>query len=294
MSTLTRPRGPLPPRVYWTRRLVLLAVVFLLSWLVVRAVGGGGSEAPPSGSEEPVAATASDDGGRASNSSGRKSRDKDRRARIRTVAETFEHPRENCDLTRVSVTPAVADPAYAGEPAVIALRISTSGSTPCSLSIDADHLLLSITSGHDTVWDSTHCEDAIPTRDLALQPRWSALVDVTWSGRYSGHRCPSDGTPAEPGTYTVEAAVLEGEPADADFELVKRPDPVDEDEGTGDDTSDDGGTSSDGGSDDGGGDSDKPSDDNSTGDDSTGGDSTGTDSAGNGGDDSSSGQASDA
>ncbi len=30
MSAVTRPRGPLPPRVYWTRRLVLLAVAFAL------------------------------------------------------------------------------------------------------------------------------------------------------------------------------------------------------------------------------------------------------------------------
>lgn len=250
----------MPPRVYWVRRLVLLAIVFLLVWLVVRWIDGGDSGAAPSGGEDPAAATASDDGETVgSDSSGRKSEDKERTARIRTVAESFEQPRENCDLTQVLVTPTVADPVYAGEPAVVTLRISTSSSTACSLSIDADHLLLSISSGNDTVWDSTRCEDAIPTRDLALQPHWSALVDVTWSGLYSGRRCPSDGTAAEPGTYSIEAAVLEGEPTEADFELVKRPDPVeddrtDEDKGTDDDTGkgsdDDTGKSDDSASDD--------------------------------------------
>jgi hypothetical protein len=235
MSAVTRPRGPLPPRVYWTRRLVLVALVLLLGWLLIRWIGGGDTGAAPTGSDNAAAASIDDDDATQTNSPDQKSRDRLRTDRIQAVAETFERPRENCDLTEVLVTPTVADPAYAGEPTSVSLRISTSSSVACSLTIDAEHLLLSITSGDDTVWDSTHCDDAIPTRDLALQPRWSTLVDVTWSGRYSGRRCPSDGKAAEPGTYTVEAAVLEGEPTGTDFELVERPDPVGDDEGKSDD-----------------------------------------------------------
>jgi hypothetical protein len=247
MSTVTRPRGPLPPRVYWVRRLALLAIVLLLLWLVVRWIDGGGSGAAPSGGDDAASAVSDDSDATRTEPKDTKSGDPMRSDRIRTVAETFERPHENCDLTQVLVTPTVADPAYAGEPATVTLRFSTSSSTACSLGIDADHLLLSITSGDDTVWDSTHCEDAIPTLDLALQPRWSTLVDVTWSGLYSGRRCPSDGTAAEPGTYSIEAAVLEGEPTETDFDLVKRPDPVDDDKGSGDDEArdDEGGTGDD-------------------------------------------------
>ncbi|HYJ70600.1 MAG TPA: hypothetical protein VEX15_23340 [Nocardioidaceae bacterium] len=240
MSTVTRPRGPLPPRVYWVRRLALLAMVVLLVWLGARWIGGGGSQAAPSGGDDATAAASSDDDDSTRSDSGDdESRDRTRTDRVRAVAESFEQPSEHCDLTQVLVTPTVAEPVYAGEPVTVHLRISTSSSTACSLSIDADHLLLSITSGDDNVWDSTHCEDAIPTRDLALQPRWSALVDVTWSGLYSGRRCPSGGTAAEPGTYSIEAAVLEGEPTETDVELVERPDPVEDDKTKGDDESSD-------------------------------------------------------
>jgi hypothetical protein len=224
---------------------MMLAIVLVLVWLAARWIGGGDSSAAPQG-DHATAASAAEDDATPTDSRHHKSRDRVRTDRIRAVAETFDRPHENCDLTRVLVTPTVADPAYAGEPTSVTLRISTSSSTACSLTLDAEHLLVSITSGDDTVWDSTHCDDAIPTRDLALQPRWSTLVDVTWSGQYSGRRCPSNGTAAKPGTYTVEAAVLEGEPTETDFELVKRPDPVDDDEGKGDTSSDDkGGTSDD-------------------------------------------------
>ncbi len=212
----------------------MLAIVALLVWLAARWIGGGDPSAGPQ-RDDATAASAVEDEATPTDSRDHKSPDRMRNDRVRTVAETFDRPHENCDLTRVLVTPTVADPAYAGEPTSVTLRISTSSSTACSLALDAEHLLLSITSDDDTVWDSTHCEDAIPTREIALQPRWSTLVDVTWSGQYSGRRCPSNGTAAKPGTYTVEAAVLEGEPTETDFELVERPDPVDDDEGKTDD-----------------------------------------------------------
>lgn len=238
MSTVARPRGPLPARVYWTRRLALLTLVLLTCWLMLRWIDGGGSGAAPSGGDEtPAAATETDDAEQQTTRE-RKSGDRVRTARIRTVAESFERPREDCDLTKVRVVPSVADPVYSGEPAQVTLRVSSSSSTACSLGIDADHLLVSITSGRDLVWDSTKCDDAIAARELALQPRWSSLVDVTWSGRHSGRNCAPDASVAEPGTYKVEAAVLEGEPGEADFEVVNRPEPPADDQsdkGDGDD-----------------------------------------------------------
>jgi hypothetical protein len=230
MSTVARPRGPLPTRIYWVRRLALLAIALLIGVLIIRWIDGGDSGATPPEDEAPAAATESD-GQTEPEKPDEKDNDKSRTARIRTVAETFERPREACDLTQVLVVPSVADPAYADEPVRLTLRISSVTSTPCSLDLDADHLLVSITDGDDTVWESTRCEDEIPVRELALQPNWSALVDVTWSGLYSGRRCTSGSTPAEPGIYSVQAAVLEGEPSEAEFELLERPEPPAEEDG---------------------------------------------------------------
>jgi hypothetical protein len=214
----------MPTRVYWVRRLVLLAIVVLVGSLMIRWIDGGDSGAAPPEVEAPAAATESDDPSQAGDRDP-KSRDKNRTARVSTVAETFERAREECDLTEVLVVPSVAEPAYAEEPVRLSLRISSASSSPCSLGLDADQLLVVISDGDDTVWDSTHCEDEIPVRDLALQPHWSTLVDLTWSGLHSGRRCATDATPAEPGTYTIEAAMLEGEPSEAEFDLVAPPEP---------------------------------------------------------------------
>ena len=40
MATTVRPRGPLPARVYWTRRLVVLGIPLLLVVVLARALGG--------------------------------------------------------------------------------------------------------------------------------------------------------------------------------------------------------------------------------------------------------------
>ena len=40
MPTTVRPRGPLPARVYWTRRLVVLVVPLLLVVVLARVLGG--------------------------------------------------------------------------------------------------------------------------------------------------------------------------------------------------------------------------------------------------------------
>jgi hypothetical protein len=45
MSTVVRPSGPLPARVYWVRRLLLIAIVLLVILAVVRVLGGGGDPA---------------------------------------------------------------------------------------------------------------------------------------------------------------------------------------------------------------------------------------------------------
>ncbi|HKE68919.1 MAG TPA: hypothetical protein VKB55_06675 [Nocardioidaceae bacterium] len=226
MNTVARPRGPLPPRVYWVRRLALLAVVLLVGWLMLRWIDGGGSGATPP-DETPAGATQSEQPTptQTKHRDSQRGHDKSRTAQVKDVAENFQRPHEECDLTQVSVVPSVTDPAYAGEPVQMTLRVSSASSSACSLSLDGDHLLVSISEGHDVVWDSTHCTDDVPVVDLALQPHWSTLVDFTWSGLHSGRQCTPDSTPADPGSYTVQAAVLEGEPSQADFDLVAPPKP---------------------------------------------------------------------
>ena len=46
MSAVTRPRGPLPARVYWTRRILVPSVALLLVLGIGKALGGGRDASP--------------------------------------------------------------------------------------------------------------------------------------------------------------------------------------------------------------------------------------------------------
>ena len=58
MSTVTRPRGPLPRRVYWVRRLLVLGIALALVFGIGRLLGGGPAQ-DDDPSAQPAAATAS-------------------------------------------------------------------------------------------------------------------------------------------------------------------------------------------------------------------------------------------
>ena len=50
MPTTVRPRGPLPARVYWTRRIVVLGIPLLLVVVLARVLGGS-SDAKDAGAD---------------------------------------------------------------------------------------------------------------------------------------------------------------------------------------------------------------------------------------------------
>ena len=217
MSAVVRPSGPLPPRVYWTRRILLLVVLALLLAGLLQCVGG--SDAPPpagSGAVEPAAETsasvAPEDRRR------RRRPPAALRERVRTVSAGFRAARQPCDHAAVRVTPQVVGRTHVAEPVPIQLRISATSADPCLLRLDAASLLVAVTSGEDPVWSSAGCQSAVPVRSLAVQPRWSTVVEIVWSGRRVGEECAA-GRQVPPGAYTVQAAMVEGEPAAVDFEM---------------------------------------------------------------------------
>jgi hypothetical protein len=54
MSSVVNPVGPLPPRVYWVRRLVVLGVPLILILIIaVSCSGGGGKKSPTAGTGGP-------------------------------------------------------------------------------------------------------------------------------------------------------------------------------------------------------------------------------------------------
>ncbi|MGI8613057.1 MAG: hypothetical protein ACR2KL_03795 [Nocardioidaceae bacterium] len=234
MSTVARPSGPLPPRVYWTRRLLLLALTLLVLWGLSRCAAGGGSSpvdngASPIGATVPPGTPASTPISTPTSTGPPAQSQKHhghqstttRSSRVRSVRTRLEAPSGRCDLTTVGVHPSVTPPSYTGQSVTVHLQLSTKGSRACTLPVDADHLLISVTtSDGSAVWSSTHCPDAVPQRSVVLRPHWQAGLDVVWSGLRTANSCATDASPAGPGRYLLQTAVLTGEPTSTSLELL--------------------------------------------------------------------------
>lgn len=218
MSTVVRPSGPLPPRVYWTRRLLLAAVLLVVVWAVVRLTSGPDPQAQVDG-----AASASSTASSEPTPDDRRRRHSAPPPGVSVVPARFTDAAKRCDPSEVTVQPAVSDPVRAGKPVLVQLRMTPSSAQACALELDASSLLVAVTSGERAIWSSTQCTVAVPVRSLVLQPHWSALVEVTWSGQVARDSCDGTEPLAPAGSYTVHAALVEGEPGAADFVLRPAP-----------------------------------------------------------------------
>jgi hypothetical protein len=235
MSTVVRPSGPLPPRVYWVRRLLLLAVVLGLLWVVVAVIGGGddpargdpqaadaSTDATEELTDEATAQTAAET--RREKRQARRDREAEQRElqRVQDVSQSLEAATAPCDLTLVQAVPQVTEPAYAGSEVMMRIGLRTGQATACSLAVSPDRLLVAVHSMEDVpVWSSTECPDSVPTREVVLRPHWTATLDLLWSGTRSARRCSADEGFALPGEYVLQVAAITGEPASFEFTLAE-------------------------------------------------------------------------
>jgi len=234
VSTVVRPSGPLPARVYWVRRLLLVAIVLALVWTLMRLLGGSdpasgetrsGDPAPQetqSPAPEETRRTPTPRQLRQRRIEARRERLAERRQlkRVQDVSMALSGPTGPCDLTLVQVGAHVPEPAYAGTSVSLRVELRTQQPTACTLELNADHLLVSVVAEESTLWSSEVCPDAVPRQQVVLRPYWTSTVDLQWSGQRSGRRCASTEDYAAPGDYELRLAALTGEPANVAFKLV--------------------------------------------------------------------------
>ena len=241
MSRTTR--GRLPARVYWRRRLVLLAAVLLVVVGAVRLVGGDGPSAPeavsqaaqqsdqqsdresdgqpsaePSAQQSPsaeeVAAAA-----RAERRAERQAERRARRAAERAANAPLPEPDGACADEDVVVAP-VVDDAVAGRDVRIVLTLRTLASTACTWSMTPAHVTVKVTSGEDDIWSSRECPRQLESQEVVVRRDTTTSTSMTWNARRSQAGCPGNTLWAEPGYYHVDAASLGGEPHDVQFRLL--------------------------------------------------------------------------
>jgi len=228
MTAMTR--GPLPARVYWTRRLLALGVavglVVALVQLVSLAVGGSPGQpdraaqvvAEPSASEtpDPDVTEPADDQPAEGTKEKKRTREEDR-------GPVLAVPEGPCTDRDIAVTP-TAEETVAGSPVTFVLELRTILTPACTWEVSPQSLTVKITSGDDDIWFSTQCPRAVPREDVVIRNNVSTEVEVTWSTKRSDEDCSRLTYWAMPGWYYIEAAALAGEPSDLQFQLTA-PDP---------------------------------------------------------------------
>lgn len=217
-------RGPLPARVYWVRRALVVAVVTAVVLgvvqLVALAVGGGSSQEPDQAT--PVAAEVSssptDEPTVEATSQTRDRGNKEERGKKKQREPVLAEPEGPCTDRDVAVTPTVEE-TVAGSPVTFVLELRTILTPACTWEVSPESLTVKVTSGDDDIWFSTQCPRAIPREDVVIRSNVSTLLEVTWSARRSDDECSRLTDWAMPGWYFVEAAALAGEPSDLQFQL---------------------------------------------------------------------------
>jgi hypothetical protein len=194
-----RPSAPLPSRVYWRRRLVVLGIPVLLVVLAVWFVGGRGAAHEPTGAATHTnAATAK----ATANATTKATVKATARA---TSTSTVSVP--DCSSLDLDVS-ADAKAYDAGENPKLITTITNTGAKACLVDAGSAHTALVITSGDDEVWSSRHCASkASASKPLLLSSGKSVSESVMWERVRSTQGCPSNPHAAKAGTYAVTYSV---------------------------------------------------------------------------------------
>lgn len=200
----------MPAEIYWRRRLLVLAVVIALAWVLLRFTSGDDS---PSSNPTAVATTPA--------------------TTVVPVAAPVNGPVDvslvsasrACDPEKIRITPTVNAGQFTKAPIAVGLVISSTETGACTLTAKDADLLVVISANKIAIWDSTVCKTSLLTDPVAISPRWASLVTASWSGRGSGANCSSKQGYATPGKYVLQAGTLGGEPGKTTFTLKAKPVP---------------------------------------------------------------------
>jgi cytoskeletal protein RodZ len=221
--------GPLPPAVYWRRRVVVLGagLLFLIVLLyscngpepntgaTPRSASSPASSAPsansqPSGpvltpqTDDPSAAPDDSGGGSSGGPAGGGTVD----APAAPAAPVVDDG--TCTDAEILVTP-VAQPATAQRGTVVnlQLKIKNKSQRTCSRNVGADLQELFIKSGAEKIWSSDTCGTGKGSDVQSFTPGFERLYELGWNGR-EANRCANglaNGDYAPIGSYPVFARV---------------------------------------------------------------------------------------
>lgn len=228
MASTARPRGPLPARVYWTRRIIVLGIPLLLVVVLARVLGGSsdGKDETPTATQAGASVTEAEAAPTAGPTAAVEKDREGKKGKKRREQETvppepvLAEPSGPCTDSDIVATPALTT-ATGGADVPITVNLRTVVAEACTWQVSPQTLTLTITSGSDFIWSTRECPSAIPVQDVVVRQAVDTPVVVTWAdGKRSDETCSGRTEWAFPGFYHVLAASLGGEGTDVQFELV--------------------------------------------------------------------------
>jgi hypothetical protein len=209
----------LPPRVYWTRRAVVLGVAFLLVFGIARVLGGGSDGR--SGAGDTAAQAAGEQTSTRPPTATTTPKSTPGKKKKRVLAQ----PDGPCASADVKVEARVVHEANDGQ---VRIPLALTGKdAACTWTVSSRSVVVKIISGNDRIWSSQQCPRPLPESAVVVRSAVATKVVLVWNGRRSEPDCTSDSAGfALPGSYHVVAAALGGEPTDVQFLLTGPPDQV--------------------------------------------------------------------
>ena len=200
MALHWQPVGPEPQETYWWRRASLLAglglVVFVLPGLLTALFTGGddpdrledGASLAPTASSP----AASDPGVRSGSPSASPS------------AEVA------CPPAALQILAGADQDSYpVGGAPMLELRVTNTGTSPCTLDLGPAAVELLVYSGGDRIWSSDDCASGEAANVTSLVPGEPSSTMLSWDAQRSLPGCEGPKAPAQPGTYRVTGRVGE-------------------------------------------------------------------------------------
>lgn len=214
---MTPSRRP-PARVFWFRRVSVLAIAFLLVFGIARLFNGssdatsGPDATQAAGSPTAVPTTTPATPGKQKNK-------KKHKRKPTPSTSPLAMPSGPCAPADVVITPEVRNP-IAGSDVIIALTLQTVNTPACTFDVSSRSVTVKLTSGRDDIWSSRECPGVIPVLPTTVRKDVITNIDLTWNAKRSDDDCTKFTDWAMPGWYHVRSAALGGEPVDVQFELV--------------------------------------------------------------------------
>lgn len=250
---MLEPNGPLPPEIYWRRRVLaagLAAFAVLVVVLLIIFVGGGNDSSQNTGAASstptttdlpPAQSSSADPSAPAGGGSGAAAGQSGAPQSGASGAPQSGAPQSGssgagvptpgavvaggpCPDTNISVVVSADKPSYAvGEQPTFEATVTNAGPVACSRDIGTgqQQLLVLTLDGSKQLWSNFDCTFQPEIKNEVIAPGQQIRYKLQWAGTTSAPGCQAQRVPVAPGAYQVVAQFGAKRSAPVTFNVVK-------------------------------------------------------------------------